>query len=276
MYVPIGYYASANNQAAGVVADAPFVADGLFVPKNNHPVFSEDYEIVGATAVGASLTAAQLDSPTIDAFNPMQIYPINNALKNVANPNVMDLRASPIKVPLNEELKFQIAGGAGGAEPDLGVVWLRAAGGGAQDYPIQKSTLTNPRFLAIGTCTLVFTAGVWSAQAAFNFTNPLRGGIYQVNAFWLVAANGLIYQINFPRMPMYQGRKIYPGNLCDQVYGNQIMRFGGNWLGGLGRFNSFEGFNVRVLANTTTGSAAYTGYADLTFLTASGMDTMPL
>lgn len=232
MYVPVGYYNAAVNQAAGVVTQLNFVADGLFIPQNNSPVFSEDYQIVAATAAGASLTAAQIDAPTIDAFNPFQVYPINNALKNAANPNVMDLRRMPIPVPLNEQITFKAAGGAGGAEPDLGVIWLRASGGGATDYPIPPASLANPRFMAIFTVTLVLTAGVWSAQAAVTFTSPLRGGIYQVNGLWLVCANGLIYQINFPRMPMYQGRKIYPGNLCDQIYGNQIMRFGGDWLGG--------------------------------------------
>ncbi len=179
-------------------------------------------------------------------------------------------------MPLNEEIKFQLAGGAAGAEPDLGLIWIHATGPGNIEYPIQRSTLANPRFLAIFTTTLVFTAGVWSAFAAVTFTNPLRGGIYQCNALWLVAANGLAYQVNFPRQPMYQGRKLFPGNLCDQVYSNAIMRFGGTWLNGLGKFNSFENFLIRVLANTTTGSATYTGYADLTYLSPSGMDTAPL
>jgi hypothetical protein len=277
LYTCVGYYASANNQAAGVVADAPFVQDGMFVPTNNHPIFSESYSLVAATAVGASLTAAQIDSPSIDAFNPMQVYPVSSTLKNAANPNIMDLRQSPILLPINEEIKFQIAGGAGGAEPDLGLIWIQANTPGGWDLSIKPATPTNPRFLAVGTAAVVvLTAGVWSPFYNFTITSPLRGGIYQVNAFWLVCADGLAYQINFPRMPLVGGRKLFPGNLCDQTYGNQINRFGGTWLNGLGRFNRYEGFQIRVLANTTLGAATYTGYADLSYVSSAGMETSPM
>jgi hypothetical protein len=276
MFTSACYYLAANNQAAGVVADGVAVNDTQFSIRNNHYIFTEDYDIVAATALGASLTAAQLDTPTIDAFNPLQVYPVNAAaLTFAANPNIMDLRNSPIKMPQNEELKFQIAGGAGGAEADFGIVWLRAAGPGAQDYPIRPSTRENPRFNAIFTVSQTITIGTWSPFAAMTFTNQLRGGAYQVNGLWLVCAKAALYRINFVKMPMYQGRKIFPANPCDTTYGNQIMRFGGNWLGGLGRFNNFELPQLSTFGTVTTGAATYTGYADLTYLGSQGPDAMP-
>lgn len=276
MYAPLAYYIAANNQAAGVVADGVAVVDGNYSVRNNHYIFTEDYDLVGAFAAGATLTAAQIDSPTIDAWNPLQVYPTNaSALTVAANPNLMDLRASPIKLPLNEEIKFQLAGGAGGAEADFGIYWIRASGPGGNDFPIQPASLQYPRFIAIFTVTQVITIGVWSSFGAITFTNPLRGGAYQCNAAWLVNAKALAYRINFVKSPLYMGRKMYPGNLCDTTYGNQVMRFGGNWLGGLGRFNNFELPQLSCFGSITTGSASYTGYMDLTYLGNTGPDSMP-
>lgn len=276
MYGLAAYYASANNQAAGVVADTNAVVDNVFSIRNNHYIFTEQYEIVAATALGATLTAAQIDTPSIDAFNPFQVYPLNAAALTVAaNPNVMDLRASPVPMPMNEELKMQIAGGAAGAEADFGLIWLRAAGIGASDYPMIQATRERPRFLAIFTVTQVITIGVWSAFGAMSFTSPLRGGAYQVNGLWLVCNKAAAYRINFLKYPSYNGRKLYPGNLVDTTYGNQIMRFGGNWLGGLGRFNNFELPQLSVFGTITTGSATYTGYADLSYLGDTGPDALP-
>lgn len=275
MFQPVGYYASANNQAAGVVADIPAIVDGAFSIRNNHFIFTEPYEIPLAGAVGASLTAAQIDSPAIDAFNPIQVYPVSSALKNAANPNLADYRAAPIPVPMNEEIQMKIAGGAGGAEPDLGCLFLRANGPGAINFDIPKPTLDRPRFLALFTSTITFTAGAWSSFAAITFTNGLRGGGYQCNGCYLVAANGFLFRLNFVKMPMYQSRKLFPGWLCDQTYGNQVQRFGPSCMGGWGRFNNFELPQIQVLANTTTGSATYTGYMDLSYLGPTGPDAQP-
>lgn len=276
LYTPLAYYIAANNQAAGVVADGVAVVDPNYTVRNNHFIFTEDYDLVAAFAAGVTLTAAQIDSPMIDAFNPMQVYPTNAAALTVAaNPNVMDMRSNPIKIPLNEEIAFKLAGGAGGAEADFGLFWIRASGAGAQEYAIPTPTKDMPRFLAVFTCTLTITIGLWSNLAAITFTNSLRGGAYQCNGAWLVCAKALAYRINFVKSPLYQGRKMYPGNLCDTIYGNQILRFGGTWLNGLGRFNNFELPQIQVFGSITTGSATYTGYMDLSYLGTAGPDAQP-
>jgi hypothetical protein len=276
MFTLLAYFASANNQAAGVVADAPAVADPNYSQRNNHYIFTEDYVIPAAAALGATLTAAQIDSATIDAWNPFQVYPtIAGGIIPPANPNVMDLRQMPIAVPKNEEISFKLAGGAGGAEPDYGIYWLKAAGAGATEYPIPTPTPQAPRFWAIGTATIVLTAGVWSPLVNMAFTNTLRGGMYQLNGLNLVCAHSIAYRINFLRSPLYQGRKMYPGSLVENAYSNQILRFGPNWLGGLGRFNYFELPQIQVLGSTTTGSATYTFYADLSYLGQAATDQIP-
>lgn len=270
------YYIAANNQAAGVVADGVAVNGGDFSIRNNHFITTEPYEIAAAVALGTTLTAAQIDTPTIDAFNPLQVYPtIAAGIVPPANPNVMDLRNQPVPLPMNEEIKFQLAGGAGGAEIDIGIIFIRPTGAGKMDYPIPPATMAMPRFLAIFTATIVKTAGAWSPFVAMNFTNALRGGAYQLNGLFLVCATSVAFRINFVKAPMYQGRKLFPGGLNENAYGNAILRFGPNWMGGLGRFNNFELPQISTFGGSTVGSATFTGYADLSYLGTAGADAMP-
>jgi hypothetical protein len=276
MFTSACYYASANNQAAGVVADTVAVVDNQFSVRNNHYIFTDQYELVGAAALGASLTAAQIDSPTIDATNPMQIYPLNAAaLSWSTNPNILDLRDAPIQIPTNEEVKFQIAGGAGGAEADFGVLFLRYRGPGDITYPIMPGTLANPRFIAIFTVTLVHTIGTWSAFGAMTFTNQLRGGAYKVNALQMINAKAILGRVLFVKQPPVAGRRVYPCFLTDTTYGNVPFDRRPTWLGGLGIFNQFELPQISCFATATQGSATYTGYADLTYMGATNADSMP-
>lgn len=275
MYTNWAYGASINS---ATLVDQPFIVDGTFSTRNNHPITTVDFDLVAATAIGATIAANQIDSPSIDAWNPLQVYPVQVAAAAVQdNPNVMDLRRSPIKIPLDEEIQFKQANAAGGAERNFGLLWLRATAGGTTDYPVQPATRANPRFIAIGTHTTVVTQLLWSPFVNMAFTNPLRGGVYQLNALWTIVATGLAYRINFIRQPMYQGIKLFPGNLCEATFGNRILRYGGDWLGGLGRFSSLELPQISILGGTTAGSATYTFFADLSYLgELSSANQMPM
>lgn len=276
LFTVLAYWIAANNQAAGVTADSVAIPDSNFSIRNNHFIFTEQYELKAATAFGATLTAAQIFDPTLNAINIPQIYPVNAAgIIPPTNPNVMDLRDAPIALPQNEEIQINLAGGAGGAEPDYGLIWIRASGGGAPDYPIMPPSLTMPRVRAIFTATIVLTAGVWSPFVGITFTNPLKGGAYQVNSCMIVCAHSIAFKINFVKAPLYQGRKMYPGSLVENAYGNIPVRSNPGWMGGYGRFNNFELPQISVLGSTTEGSATYTGYMDLTYLGNTNADAMP-
>jgi hypothetical protein len=267
------YGIAALNSAT--LQDSIHIVDNVFSDRNNHMILTEQYECPAMFASSATITAAQLDSPTVDAFNPFQIFPTNKLLAVAANPNIMDLRKQPVPLPMNEELKIQLSNSAGGAEQAFALMYLRAIGAGAAQFPIQPATLQSPRFWALFTATITFTVNTWSPFANIAFTNALRGGAYQCNGVQLIAASGTAFQINFVKFPMYAGRKLYPGDLCVAVYGNQPQWRMPDWLGGYGRFNNFELPQIRVLANASVGSATYTGYMDLTYLGPTGADALP-
>ncbi len=267
-------------QILGLLTDGVAIPDTSFSARGGasgagHWIFTEPYTLQAIAGAGATITQMQLFNATLNAVNIPQIYPINEAIVPLTNPNVMDLRQAPIPLPMNEELAVQISGGAGGAEPDYGLIWIKPSGPGAMDYTPITPTLANPRVFAAVTATIVLTAGSWSPFVNITFTNPLKGGAYQMNGAYWVVLHGLAYRTNFVKAPLYQGRKLFPGGLTEAAYGNVPLRFGTNWLGPQGRFNNFELPQVSVLGSTTTGSTTYSGILDLTYLGTVGVDAMP-
>jgi hypothetical protein len=275
-YQILAYVAAANN---GLLTDMAAIVDPNFSARGGtngaqHWIFTELYDLVAICGAGATITQLQLYDSTYNAINIPQVYPINLGITPLANPNVMDLRRQPWPLPLNEEIAFQCSGGAGGAEDDYALIWIRPTNGQGTPPPA-PNTLTTPRVFAVFTASVTLTAKAWSPDAAITFTNPLKGGAYQVNGCYFVVAHALAYRINFVKAPLYMGRKLLPGNLVENVYGNVPLKAGDDWLGEMGRFNNFELPKIAVLGTTTEAAATYTGILDMTYLGNAGPDAMP-
>jgi hypothetical protein len=269
MYHLLSYYAA---QAAGAsYADTAFVVDNTISSRNNHPIFTEDYEVAATYVAGASITAARWSDSTWNSISQPEIYPANLSLAVPTNPQVSDMRQWPRQIPRNEEIQAQLSNNLGSStEPEFVLAWIRPLGfrpslpQGAAGY----GGLSRVR--AIFTFTGAITVGVWSSDLVITITNTIRGGTYALVGCNVVCAHGIAYRFNFPRAPLYQGRKLYPGNLVEAAYGNTPQKEGDIWLGELGRFDTFELPLISILAGTTTTSTTYTGYLDLIYL-GSGM-----
>lgn len=277
LYQILGYFIAANN---GLLTDGVAIPDTSFSARGGtsgagHWIFTEPYNLMAAVGAGATLTQVQLFDATWNAINIPQVYPNIQAIVPPSNPNLMDLRMAPLPLPMNEEIAVQISGGAGGAEPDYFLMWIKPAGPAAQDYAPIQPTLSMPRVYAAVTATIVLTAGAWSPFVPISFTNPLKGGAYQLNGAYWVVPTSLAYKHNFVKAPLYAGRKLFPGGLVENAYGNVPMRHGTMWMGPQGRFNNFELPQVSVLGTTTAGSATYKGILDLTYLGTVGVDAQP-
>lgn len=277
MFQVLGYFIAANN---GLLTDGVAIPDTSFSARGgtggaNHWIFTEPYDLQAITLAGATVTAGQVNDATYNAINIPQIYPPILGIVPPTNPNIMDLRHMPMPIPMNEEIAVQISGGAGGAEPDYCLLWIRPSVGAMPGYDMIKPTLSMPRVFALVTATIVLTAGSWSPFVPISFTNPLKGGAYQLNgAYWQIP-KALAYKHNFVKAPLYQGRKMFPGGYVENAYGNVPLKLGVGWMGPQGRFNNFELPQVSALGTTTTGSTTYTGMLDLTYLGTSGFDAQP-
>ncbi len=276
LYQILAYDIPAN--AAGTLVDATAVPDTSFSARGGssgagHWIFTEPYNLMAAFAAGGTITQVQLFDSTWNAINIPQIYPVNKALAVLTNPNVMDLRHCPLPIPMNEEIAMQFTN-TGAAEVNYGFIWIQPPGQAmGMDYP--SASLTMPRLFAIVTTTAVLTVNTWSPFTPITFTNPIKGGAYQVNGAMWIVPTGSAYKHNFVKAPLYQGRKLFPGGLCETAYGNVPQKQGTLWLGPQGRFNNFELPQVSFFANASAGSTTYTGILDLTYLGSVGVDAQP-
>lgn len=265
MFHLLSYYAV--QAAAAALADTPMVVDGSISLRNGHPIFTEKYEMAARALFGASITAGQLSDATWNAINTPQIYPANRSLAIPANPQIEDLRDWPIEIPLNEEIALQLSNNLGAAtEPEFGLVWIRPLG---QTYKMPDPAASVGRIgrvRAIFTFTTAITAGVWTSDVAVTITNLIKGGSYCMAGCDVVVANGIAFRWNFVRAPLYNGRKLFPGSIVTASYGNVPIKEKNSFMGPFGYFDTFELPLISVLAGTTTGSTAYTGYMDLIYM----------
>lgn len=273
MYHLLANYASINS-ATPVQQNA--VVDGQFTAQNNAYIFTEPYDLMAVYQSGLATAYADINDATLNAINLFQVYPINAALAPASNPNVMDLHRGPVRIPMNEQFMARANNAAGGAAANLQLWWIKPSGGGGNDWPIMPGTQQNPRTIAIFTTSITLTVGVWSPLANITFTNALRGGAYQVNKCNLICANGTAFRFMFPKQPLYSGRKLQSGWLCEAAYGNiPSSTFNPEWLGGMGRFNYFEPPQIQAIGNASTGATTYTGYMDITYLGDPGTGIVP-
>jgi hypothetical protein len=262
----IGAYFAANA-AGALLADTPYVTDGVISTRNGHPIFTEDYELCAAAVNGVSLTAAQFSDATWNAINTPQLYPPMLSLTVPGNPQINDFRNWPVQIPKNEEIALQLSNNLGAAtEREFGLIWVAPFGKPRMLPAPAPGVGSVGRVRAIFTCTGAITQGVWSSDMVVTITNLIKGGTYAMVGCNLVCALGLAFRWNFVRAPLYQGRKLYPGSLCEAAYGNVPLKEGRNFMGVLGYFDTFELPYISILAATTAGSATYTGYLDLIYM----------
>jgi hypothetical protein len=261
----LGY---ANLANAALLTDAPAITtnETNFTARNGHWIFTEQYDLCAAFVAGATLTQAQFFDATYNATNIPQIYGANIGIVPATNPNTLDLRKQPWPVPMNEEFALQLSGGALGAEPDYGLIWITPSGSAPWMTAPPTPTVGAPRIYAAITVTVPLTAGVWSPFVTINFVNTLKGGVYQVNGAYWIVPTCLAFRHNFPKAPLYQGRKLTPGGLVENAYGNVPLKQGIDWMGMHGIFNYFEPFQVALLGTTAAAGATYNGIADMTYL----------
>lgn len=265
MFHILGY---GYNAAAGdTLVQMPALSDPSFVPQNENWIFYEDYELDAIYASGVSLTAAQLFDSTWNSLNVPQIYPVNLLLTPPSNPQVQDQRQYPIQIPQNEQIQAQVSNNlAEGNEYEFILMFI-SPNGQPRNIPTPASPYGNKgRIKALFTWTGALTAGAWSPDAPVTVPNLIRGGTYCVVGVNIVMANAVAVRFNFPRNGAMSPRKLYPGALVENAYGNIPLMKGAQWMGPFGYFDTTEYFQIAALGTAAEASATYTGYLDLVYM----------
>lgn len=232
--------------------------DPSFSQRNSHYIFSEDYELIGWYGSGASLTDMRLDVPTINAIGIHRLWGVNRSATVPAVPVWEDLRKYPVALPFNEELAVRESNNLGvGNERENAFLFIQPRG---RDFTLPPGLR---RIKARFTATATAVANAWSGFASITMEQALRGGWYSVVGAEMFEANTLAFSLNFPRMPLINGRKLFPGNVCSQARGNYPLHPDPSFMGWWGTFHSFELPQISIWANAA--GAGEVGYLDLIY-----------
>lgn len=210
-----------------------------FTGRNNHVVFTEQYQLLGACHMGASTTRARIACPSFNRVSQYHIWPTQRAATPTSDPRVFDIRSSPLILPTDEEIQILESGNLGaGNEEETTFLWIAPPNAWNQNLP--QPAFPGARLLTRATGALARTATSWATAGAFTFAANLLGGWYAVCGAFCQSANGRAFRINFPRWNVVNGRKLRPGSLCSTSLGDIDYRHFGRNMGVWGYFHSFE------------------------------------
>lgn len=238
-------YSQSQDTAAALTSMTP-------VPDTHVRVSGQDIIVpalnllIGAWAGGATISQAQIQSPTLRRQQNIDIGPLNISAAVVQPGTLNDFSQSPVDLSKDEALDFFVAETAAGAERENGLIWLSDG----NLSPVAGDVFTL-RFT--GTTTLV--AFTWTA-CPITFAQTLPAGLYAVVGMHMFGATPLAARIN----PV--GSLWRPGCLAfatnSAFYAPQFRRNSwGEWC----RFAHNTPPQIEVFA--TAADTAQTGFLDL-------------
>lgn len=236
---------SSSLGVAATNADLAGVPDTIFLQRNNHFIFTEDWQAIALVYLETSGLRVRTNIPKINAIQRHHIFPINRAIVAPSPPNVMDLRNEPFDFSQNEEIAWEATNNLGAATEQADVGMWVADPGWNMLFPNHIQRLT-----ARATAAPTGVANAWSTDVGLTFPDQaLRGGVYAVVGCQHFATGVPFFRFVFPRMPLINKRQVRPGGLSVDSVNNVpwVPQMGG--LGVWGLFHTFEPPTVQVLAN---------------------------
>lgn len=218
--------------------DMTAAADTEVGQRSSHYFLTEEYVLLAAMALGATVTRVNIQTPTLNAVARFNVYPINRALTVSSPPRVDNWFYAPPRLPVNEELTVKVTDTASEQATVLLFIappsWNRNIPNGIPPVPIFECRAT----LAVTT-----VANAWSGVGQLTFEQSLRGGTYAVVGAEFILATIIAVRFNFPRAPFYRGRKLKPAVIGTETLGNlpyTVGEYGPMVWGELGRFSTNE------------------------------------
>lgn len=152
-----------SNVAA--VADQHITTDGddILVPE-----FAPN--LAGVCAIGATLSQAQVSSPSLRQRTQLDVSPLNIGAKPLGSQAFMPMFERPIALEAGEGLRALVAEGAAGAEQETVLVWLMSEMESVPEGEIEQIRCT---------ATATLTAYTWTL-ATLTLSQQLRAGTYAI------------------------------------------------------------------------------------------------
>jgi hypothetical protein len=251
-------YDLVDGAGTATLADSTAVPDQSFSIRNGHFIFTEPYQMISSLVVGNGATDGRLNMPSINAIGYHHLWGVSRSATIPTPLVISDYRSGPIVLPQYEEMSVQLSDNQGAATNILALILL-APTNWTQNLPQGMKRLT-VKF----TATVNTGAFLWSGLTPLVFEATLKGGWYSVVGCEVQGTNLLAFQLNFPRFPLVQGRKLYPGTWAMNAVGNYPPWFQRDVWGWWGTFHTFEVPLIQGMS-AAGGNITCTGYVDLVY-----------
>lgn len=179
--------------------------------------------LAGAIGIGAAISQAKLEAPSLIRTSPFHIAPLNVAAEPISSPPVIDLFDKPLPLDVAEPL---VAYGdntdTANAQYDVILAWL-------SDGPI--APVSGEIFTVKATASKTLTPYAWT-NAALTFSTRLPAGRYAIVGAKAISDGLIAFRFVVP------GLGYRPGALgCDSIADKDFKKFR---YGGLGVWCEFE------------------------------------
>lgn len=241
----VGAYSQSHASTSILIATA--ITDPHLTVTNSRIVVPDQLsQIVGAYAQGPDIARGRLQSPSLLALLMPELSPVDTGATPGSPDRFIDYRFTPMQLAPQEQLEFDFANAAAGANIGRGVVWLA-------DGPITPVSGDVRSVRVTGTTTAV--AETWT-NVALTFDQALPAGRYQVVGARMFGASMIAFRFVFPGYPWRPGGI---GTSSATLVEPPEQRFGN--LGVWGDFAHNAPPTMDILC--TAGDTAQTGVIDL-------------
>lgn len=245
--------------AAGPNLDTAAAQDDVLVTRNSHLIFTSPYWLLGAAPIGALINRSRFGNAALQRYSFVHLHPLIVSATVPTIPQFMDLRANPIRLPMNEELTVE-SGNSGAGPTITSAILMLGAQGWSRNLPsyIDRIVVRATAVVAAGTTT------TWGALANLVFERDLLNGTYSVLGATVVAAGALAFRMRFIDQPAIDGKQHRPGGLVQQSHTTQPNEvWSGGW-GEWGRFHTFSPPQIQTYGDAAGGT--YEVRLDLAYL----------
>lgn len=244
-------YSLASN-TINVDNDLSAAVDPEFSQRNNHYIFSEQYNLLAAGLFAAHAVRGRYQVPTWNAIGEDTIFNVVRSIEPLTNSQLDWYVDNPKPIPINEEFQLQEHDSGGGTEQATGVLWIGS--------PRWNANLLKGKYPIVirATGTTTWTANGWSPLAQLTLSQSLRGGVYAVHGAVLQADDAVAFRLVFPRQKMVNGRRLRPGYYAQNAVGDVIGLHTlpeSSRLGTWGLFHTFELPQLEVFGTAADSTA---------------------
>lgn len=225
-----------NPGAATVNVNIPALNDQVLNIRNAQFFLSRKFDLIWAAAMGPTLDAARLESPSLRIPTFPQIIPITVGLTPGAEPRIDDYSRQPFKLSVNEQLAVTSTDPAALPGVITALIGIRD-----QFKPLPAGNIYKMR----GTSTVAATTNVWSTIEPVIYTNDLSDGMYELVGMTYFSATAIAARVIFTSPG---NQTLRPGCVGNAAIGDQpFAGFMDGRYGGWGRFDSDNVPNIEVL-----------------------------